>query len=82
MSLGTINSTADCSILQQDMKTIYNWAQNVNMSFNSDKFECLRYWPDPDKALPFQYLAPDNQHIHVKKDLRDLVVRISSNLRI
>ena len=50
------------------------------MSFNSDKFECLRYWPDPDKAPPFQYLAPDNQHIQVKEDLRDLGVRISSNL--
>ena len=75
-----INSNTDCSILQQDLKTIYNWAQNVNMSFNSDKFECLRYWPDPDKAPPFQYLAPDNQHIQVKKDLRDLGVRISSNL--
>ena len=50
------------------------------MKFNSDKFECLRYWADPEKAPPIQYLAPDNTPIVVKSDLRDLGVRISSNL--
>ena len=75
-----ILSTSDCSILQQDLQSIYNWAQNVNMKFNSDKFECLRFWPDPEKAPSFPYLAPDNQPIEVKQDLRDLGVRISSNL--
>ena len=73
-------STDDCSSLQEDLQLIYSWAENVNMTFNSDKFECLRYWAEPDKAPPFQYLAPDNQPIEVKSDLRDLGVRISSNL--
>ena len=50
------------------------------MTFNSDKFECLRYWADPNKAPLFQYLAPDGQPIEVKSDLRDLGVRISSDL--
>ena len=50
------------------------------MTFNSEKFECLRYWAHPDKAPSFQYLAPDSQPIEVKEDLRDLGVRISSNL--
>ena len=50
------------------------------MTFNSGKFECLRYWSDPAKAPPFDYLSPDNQPIEVKSDLRDLGVRISSNL--
>ena len=50
------------------------------MKFNSEKFECLRFWADPEKAPPFQYLAPDSTPITVKSDLRDLGVRISSNL--
>ena len=32
----------------------------------------LRYWADPAKAPSFSYLAPDNQPIEVKSDLRDL----------
>ena len=50
------------------------------MKFNSDKFECLRYWSDPTKAPVHQYLAPDMQEITVKSDLRDLGVQLSSNL--
>ena len=50
------------------------------MKFNSDKFECLRYWADIEKAPSVQYLAPDKQPILVKSDLRDLVVRLCSDL--
>jgi hypothetical protein len=75
-----VNSASDCSELQADLNCIYQWAGEVNMMFNSDKFECLRYWADPEKAPPIQYLAPDNTPIVVKSDLRDLGVRISSNL--
>ena len=75
-----VSSGKDCSDLQADLGLIYSWASQVNMSFNSDKFECLRYWADPDKAPPAQYLAPDGQPIKVKEDLRDLGVQISSNL--
>ena len=32
----------DCSTLQPDLNLIYSWAEQVNMQFNSDKFECLR----------------------------------------
>ena len=35
---------ADCSALQSDRVTIYNWAEEVAMVFNGDKFEGLRYW--------------------------------------
>ena len=66
-----ISSDSDCSILQNDLQVIYSWANQVNMSFNSDKFECLRYWADPDKAPTFNYLAPDSRPIQVKSDLRD-----------
>ena len=75
-----VSSANDCTALQADLQLIYSWANDVNMTFNSEKFECLRYWAHPDKAPSFQYLAPDSQPIEVKEDLRDLGVRISSNL--
>ena len=75
-----INSASDCSSLQSDLDLIYTWANKVNMKFNSEKFECLRYWADIEKAPPVQYFAPDKQPIEVKADLRDLGVRLSSNL--
>ena len=75
-----VRSASDCSELQSDLNLIYQWADNVNMKFNSEKFECLRYWADPEKAPSFQYLGPDNSPIEIKSDLRDLGVRISSNL--
>ena len=40
----------------------------------------MRYWADPVKAPPYQYLGPDDQPIKVKSDLRDLGVRLSSDL--
>ena len=76
---GVISDT-DCSDLQADLNVIYKWAETVNMKFNSDKFECLRFWADPSKAPPVQYLAPDSKPIEVKSDLRDLGVRISNTL--
>ena len=69
---------SDCSALQEDLQTIYDWADKVNMMFNSDKFELLRFWPSnkPD----WQYLAPDGSAIEEKGQLRDLGVQISSDL--
>ena len=37
------NTQSDCQALQQDLCSIYSWASEVNMEFNSEKFECLRY---------------------------------------
>ena len=75
-----INSQSDCDTLQADLQSIYSWAAKVNMQFNSGKFECMRYWADPSKAPPYQYLGPDKKPITVKTDLRDLGVQLSSNL--
>ena len=48
-SRSIINSTTDCLALQSDLASIYSWASDVNMVFNSDKFECLRFWPRANK---------------------------------
>ena len=50
------------------------------MTFNSDKFECVRFWPGT--TVPgFQYLAPDDTPITEKSRLRDLGVEISNDLK-
>ena len=36
-----IKSISDCEVLQADLLKIYNWADEVNMHFNADKFECF-----------------------------------------
>ena len=71
---------SDCEHLQADLQSVYGWAENVNMMFNSGKFEWVRYSVDMDSAPPFQYTAPDQSHIELKDSLRDLGVRLSSNL--
>ena len=54
-------------MLQEDPATIYDWAEDVNMVFNADKFECLGYWPGRTKKT-----SP----IEEKLNLRDLGVEI------
>jgi ribonuclease P/MRP protein subunit RPP40 len=75
-----ITSAADCSDLQADLQLIYDWATKVNMKFNSEKFECVRYWSKQADAPAFQYTAPDNKQIEVKSNLRDLGVQLCSSL--
>ena len=70
---------ADCSALQQDLSSIYSWASEVNMVFNSEKFESLRYWPRGNKP-DTSYKSPDGSDIEEKLHLRDLGVEISSDL--
>ena len=38
-----IKDPADSAQLQKDIETIYKWARVVNMEFNGDKFECIRF---------------------------------------
>ena len=74
------NSLSDCQGLQQDLQAVYRWAEEVNMVFNSDKFEVLRFWPGPAPRPTNSYLDPDGNTIEVKDNLRDLGVQISSDL--
>ena len=72
----TMNSTPDCLSLQ----AIYKWAKEVNMVFNGDKFEMLRFCPGKAHKPVIGYTDPDGNHIEEKGNLRDLGVQISSDL--
>ena len=79
VSRSIVDSQADCSALQQDLASIYSWATEVNMEFNSDKFEVLRYWPAGQKP-DLQYTSPDGTVIQEKQSLKDLGVEMASDL--
>ena len=70
----------DCAALQSDLASIYEWAEAVNMTFNSDKFESLRFWPGKVPKPDITYTAPDGQNIEDKQHLRDLGVENSNDL--
>ena len=73
-----IDPETDPSALQSDLDTIYNWAEEVAMVFNSEKFETLRYWPG--KQSPSEpYLDPQGNPIEEKSHLRDLGVEIGND---
>lgn len=77
---GISTPDTDCSTLQEDLQAIYQWADKVELQFNSKKFECLRYWPS-GPAPEDLYLSPDGSPIEVKQHLRDLGVQLSSDCK-
>ena len=50
------------------------------MVFNSDKFECLRFWPGTTEQPNIGYNSPDGSQIEEKPHLRDLGVQINTDL--
>ena len=75
-----ISTPEDCCTLQADLKKVYDWATQVNMHFNGDKFESFRIWPNPSNAPQYDYLGPNGEIIEVKSTLKDLGVYLSSDL--
>ena len=56
-----IKTPLDQAQLQADIETIYEWAREVNMEFNGDKFECVRFRADKkaeevSEQLPIKYV--------------------------
>ena len=74
------DTESDCQALQDDLAAVYRWAEDTNMVFNSDKFECLRFWPGKTSKPEFCYQSPDGSTIEEKSNLRDLGVQINSDL--
>ena len=75
-----MRAVGDCSALQIDLQAIYDWANRINMEFNCGKFEWLRYSGIPEQTPIYQYQSPSSSCIEQKQNLRDLGVRLSSDL--
>jgi hypothetical protein len=80
VSKAICDASIDCQSLQEDLASIYSWADDVNMVFNSDKFECLRFWPGKTQKPESEYLSPDGTAIEEKDHLRDLGVQIGTDM--
>ena len=69
----------DASELQTDLETVYQWAEDNNMSFNNLKFELLRFGPDLTLKLVTSYTSPNGDVIDTKEHVKDLGVTMSSD---
>ena len=73
------DTEVDSSALQSDLESIYRWAEHVNMVFNGDKFELIRYWPKSYSKPTNTYTDPEGNIIEEKDSLRDLGVEMSND---
>ena len=74
-----IKEANDVNILQEDLRAIYQWSVENNMSFNSEKFECIRYGKRKDFHENTGYFSDVNSSITPKDQVNDLGVLTSSN---
>ena len=72
-----ISGVNDASAQQRDLEIIYQWAEDINMSFNDLKFKNLRYGDDTTLKAATNYTSPSGDIIDIKKHVRDLGVTMS-----
>ena len=64
--------------MQMELEKLYTWAEGNNMSFNSKKFEGMRFGKDQDEP---NYVDPNHKKIEQKSHIKDLGVLMSNNLK-
>ena len=62
-----VNTEEDVESLQDDLEILYSWQRENNMSFNSNKFEVLRYGRNTTLKESTCYLTPDSEAIIERK---------------
>ena len=74
-----VSNVKDCSLVQEDLLQIYDWAETNNMQFNSLKFEVMRYGTDEVLKLCTSYLSSSGSVIDMKDHIKDLGITMSSD---
>ena len=74
-----VDSEQDVLDLQADLNTVYQWADNNNMQFNSKKFECLRYGSNQELKRSTHYTSNSGKEIKTTDHTRDLGVTMSND---
>ena len=74
-----IDNEIDVADMQCELDAIYKWANANNSTFNSDKFECIRYHCSRKLDEQTKYLADDGNEIECEQHLKDLGVTVSDN---
>ena len=75
--LAGVSSSEDANKLQIDLNTIYQWAQNNNAMFNTDKFQCLRYGKNQHLKNVTSYQTNSGTTIKSEASAKDLGVTMS-----
>ena len=73
----SITSPNDCSLLQEDLKLIFNWSHHSGLSFNPSKSHIIHF--SRATVIPHNYQMNGTQ-LEVKDRCRDLGVIYTSNL--
>ena len=74
-----IMTLEDTQALQTDLDSIYGWAEQNNMMFNFEKFECLRYGRNSKLKTSTGYRTMSGDQITVVDHAKDLGVTMSSD---
>ena len=69
----------DTQALQTDLDSIYGWAEQNNMMFNFEMFECLRYGRNSELKTSTGYRTMSGDQITVVDHAKDLEVTMSSD---
>ena len=77
--LSGVSSDLDTLMLQADLNQIYRWAETNNATFNSEKFQCLRYGRNQDLKERTCYQSDGGSSIKSESSIRDLGVTMSDN---
>jgi len=68
----------DKDVQQRDLSMIYDWSTKNNMTFNSIKFELLRYGKQTELKSDTFYTTPEGLKIEEKNEVKDLGVLMAS----
>ena len=71
---GKIKNVRDRHCVQQDLEKLYNWADENNMAFNSDKFQLLSYGKRTADQFDVPYIGYDGAYIEECRQVKDLGV--------
>ncbi len=74
-----ISDPQNCDKLQEDLSSVYKWAESNNMCFNSEKFKYLCFSTKHSTNTDNVYLSPTNSIINPSTSVRDLGILMSSN---
>ena len=70
-----IHAQQDQQILQEDLNTLYVWAEQNNMLYNDNKFELITFGTNNSRI----YTSPNGLPITRKESIKDLGVYVSSD---
>ena len=63
---------SEASLLQSDLESVYQWAEDNNAYFSNKKFEVVKLWTNDALKLTTSCAAPDGTLNTEKEHLRDL----------